>query len=1206
MSGPGREELLRREDGDARRRAQRELAGPVAVEAGAGTGKTSVLVARVLAWCLGPGWEESRARLARDGVEPGTADVAAATVEGVVAITFTEAAAAEMEQRVAHALVSIERGEAVTGFELPVPAGEASQRARALLSALHRFPVSTIHGFCSRLLGRYPVQAGVAPGFVVDTDGLATSREARAVVEEAMARAAGGLPEGWRELAAAGFGPGQIVEALEILAEHGVPPEALEEDPFPSDRVETILAGARTACAELVRLVVDGMGSSGTGRDLGPRIPPALDTIVAALDACSGSSPGERFAVFAAAAKAFPSKLLDRLRSWADGTLNKKEEKSFAANLDRVASLAGRVADPLTLGQEVDPELLRAAYRALGPLLAALHTRLRAKGIMTFRGLLTGAASLLTNGEIAAEVRRGIRQLLVDEFQDTDPVQCAIIRKLALEGPLEERPGLFVVGDPKQSIYGWRSADLAAYEAFVEEMQRAGGIELRLSVNFRSVAPLLAEVTNAVEPVMRPEPGLQPAFQPLLPSGPAALNPDPLPEGRAPVEYWVSWDVDPESGRTSPGTAVAAQRRIEARAVASDIRELHARHGVPWNGFGILFRTMSQAEPYMEALRSRRVPYAVAKERMYFRRREIVEIAAVVRAILDPADRMALLTVLRSDVVGVPDAALPALWRGGLPGLMLELDDPGELSRVGDLLDRAAAHVPPGAPGLDALPGWPAAAIGALDTLAVLRASWRTDPAPVFVERLRTLWGAEMTAASRTLGRFRIQLLERFFDDLLRVLVETGGRSAEVTRFLRRAVSEERELEGSPTAEGGDAVQVMTIHGAKGLEFEHVYLVDMAHGSRNRSAPEHAVLTGARGPALRLFGSPSLAYVEAAQRVERVSGAERVRLLYVAMTRAKRRLVLAGGWPSKVTAKTVGNARNLLDLIVHRGGELMPVEAAGTGEPRMARGEHAVLVFPALLETREDGTSEEDGGERNDAHGGAAFPAERIRSDAARLAVARREAARIQDRPFVVTSTGLAHGDPDLEADTGEPPSSGPGRRAVARAVGTAIHRVIEELDLSAGAAPEAPRLKAVAEALLERLVPPVGRKAAFERLERIFKGLAGGTCLGRLADIASHVIARELPVLLGPGEGTDVGGFISGCADLVYRDPGDGRLVVADYKTDTIGSREVLERRTEEYARQVAVYVRALTEAFPAEPLPRAELWFLAEDLIVPVGELS
>ena len=262
--------------------------------------------------------------------------------------------------------------------------------------------------------------------------------------------------------------------------------------------------------------------------------------------------------------------------------------------------------------RRIDPALLEAGRRALGPASAPRSRReLRARGIATFDALLTGAEALLArHPEVRARVRRQIDQLLVDEFQDTDRVQCELLRWIALDGPRDERPGLFLVGDPKQSIYGWRSADLRAYDGFVDLARRHGGDVEPLVENFRSVPAILSEVARVIAPVMREAPGLQPPFEPLLAC-----------ERRREDPGFVRGDhreLAPRSSTGSPGSAAGRQdlggrgggaggggpRR--GRPCRSTTRE-----GVAWREVAILLRGTGDLDVYLEALRRARIPFVV-------------------------------------------------------------------------------------------------------------------------------------------------------------------------------------------------------------------------------------------------------------------------------------------------------------------------------------------------------------------------------------------------------------------------------------------------------------------------------------------------------------------------------------------------------------------------------------------------------------------
>ena len=243
----------------------------------------------------------------------------------------------------------------------------------------------------------------------------------------------------------------------------------------------------------------------------------------------------------------------DRLGCWARGRFTNAETDALGDVQDNLAATAAELAPLLDHAARIDLELLTAARAALGPLLARVEHERVARGIVTFHDLLARAADLLRRRpDVRSRARRRIDQLMVDEFQDTDWLQCEVVRWLALDGPPAERPGLFLVGDPKQSIYGWRNADLASYDAFLTGVREAGGEVHPLIENFRSVPAILAEVERAIEPVMEEARGLQPRFERLLPCDRRRDDPGFTAGGRAPVEYWVAW---PDTGGGGAGPA---------------------------------------------------------------------------------------------------------------------------------------------------------------------------------------------------------------------------------------------------------------------------------------------------------------------------------------------------------------------------------------------------------------------------------------------------------------------------------------------------------------------------------------------------------------------------------------------------------------------------------------------------------------------------
>ncbi|HEX3552323.1 MAG TPA: UvrD-helicase domain-containing protein [Thermoanaerobaculia bacterium] len=1230
-----RELILREQDRDARRAAQTRFDRPLVLQAGAGTGKTTTLIGRLLSWTLGTGWARTERRLAERAAakpfgrpEEITPDRIAAEVLGrVVAITFTEAAAAEMAGRTARELASLAAGGEVPSWldaGLLPPQEERTARARALLGTLDHLAVRTIHAFCRGLLADHPLEAGVHPDLSVDADGRRVEEIVREILEDRLREGYGapGDPH-LLALAARGFGPQEMAESLIALLGSGLPAAELAADPFAIAAVRAFRDRLAAACRAVHDLIAPRLRK--TRGQNARKIEEGLAALIARLGE-GGEAPVGILKEWAAGL--LPKNLRDHLHEW---SRKRKDVDLFGDLLEELAVAAGALEQVLEHLACLDPEVLEHGRRALGPLLAAVEGELRAQGVATFDFLLTGAERLLARQpEVRRQVRRRIDQLLVDEFQDTDRIQCELLRWLALDGPLEERPGLFLVGDPKQSIYGWRNADLRAYDGFVGLVREAGGEVRSLVENFRSVPVILEEVARVIEPVMLSRDGVQPAFEPLLPcerrqGDPGFVRSGSAGGGWAPVEHWVSWKREDEKG--AGRTAVGEAAQIEAVALAADVRVLHEEHGVRWREIALLLRSTGDLDLYLEELRRARVPFAVGRDKQYYRRREVIEAAALVRAILDPGDHLALLTVLRSSTVGVPDAALIPLWNRKLPKRMTELagPDPGALAALREAITGAAEATPREIPGIERVAGWQRNLLVAVENLARLRLSFATEPADVFVERLRGLTLVEATEAARYLGPYRLANLERFFRQLLMAMEEGGGDVTAILRALRRSVAESREAEeGRPTDGSEDAVSVLTIHGAKGLDFEHVYLLQLHKESPGDRGPRTAAGRVDGGFEYRLFGAPTLGFdrVEAERR--QVEAAERVRLLYVAMTRAKDRVVLAGLWPERPdrpdrwAAKPWDQARAPMDLLLSRRGlpddlharwaEALAAAPAADNPPAwtFADATGALWKFPALRPPGDLGLAAEP--ERPSLPG-----PEEIALVAAGLAAERVRAGARRARPFGGAASEEAHAllrEQQAERLASEGPErrrrpgAGAGPvldRAAAMAAGGAIHRALEEWDLAAAPRKEAGRQRSLLPSYLAALVEGDELERALPVAGALLDTFAGGPLLDRLRGLKDHLLARELPVLLPPGEGDHSPvGVVTGAIDLLYRDPRDGRIVVADYKTDEVETDAEVQTRAAVYAPQGELYTRAIREALELAEPPRFELWFLRVGRVV------
>jgi ATP-dependent helicase/nuclease subunit A len=1174
-------------DAATRLRAQTEFEGPLLVEAGAGTGKTAVLVTRVVAWCLGPGWERTAPH------EKRPVQRASAVLRRVVAITFTEAATAEMAERIAQAFEDVREGRLPIGAAadaLPPPAVRR-ERAAAFRLALDQLRVNTIHAFCLRLLLAHPLEAGVHPRLGVDADGQAAAAAAREVLEEHLPRAYGD-PEDPRyaRLADMRIGPRELERALVTLVTEGATPDDLDFARREAARV----SGYADRLADALRRWCDVEA----GRLAGQRKAKLVASVSTALHRAAehieaGAPDGTRtLAELAIHLREIPDweRAPERLRKWARESFGAAEGDQLGPDAPAFARASGALLPFVEHLIDFDGDGWEAARSVLHELLEEVHARLRRRGFATFGGLLRGARDLLRNPDVRARVRSELDQLLVDEFQDTDALQCEILKALALDPGPGPAPTLFLVGDPKQSIYGWRNADLRAYEAIRAPLASQGRVD-PLVVNFRSVPAILAEVERIVAPVMRETPGVQPAFERLEASAENARRTGYEEGGRRSVEHWL-----PAWRDATTGDLVTRARREElvareARAVAADVADL-AENGVDLDRVAILLRATGDFEAVLGALRDRGLAYVVEREAEFYQRREIRDAVALVRCVLDPHDALALVAALRSSVAGVPDAAWLPLWRLRFPELVARIDgfDPGALEDALGALREAAATLPPDVPEVACVSDWRVAAKAFLEALHELRGVFEEGTSDVFVERLRTGLALEATEGARYLGTHRVANLDRFFRDLVEALDEAAGSAASLVAFLRRAGSQPREhQEGRPRAPQGRAVHVLSIHRAKGLDWDHVYLIGTDRGA-GRGEP-YATRVERRGPDVGLvlldFEEPGLPALAAERAL--VDAAERVRLLYVATTRARHRLVIGArdAAPAHWT-----HAPTQAALLSHRSPPAGWPEAATASAAGLQDDEHGVrwrLVDP---EPGGPGGASRERAEPLDL-------AQLARDHETLTALRERATLRARRRFAATASAETQARDERTRQATGEeealPPFSQPGGdgapRSVARAAGTALHMLLER-GASAGGDVDAALARAV-----DRAAAPGERDAVFAHARGLWERFSSGPLAARLAALGPHVIARELPVwALAAGEREeDPVGFVAGAIDLLYRDPETGQLVVADYKTDAGDPDDHVER----YRAQGAVYARAVERALALPEPPRFELWFLAAGVV-------
>ena len=458
-----------------RDRARLSLESSVVVEAGAGTGKTTLLTDRILFLIL--------------------AGEAPARIEEVVALTFTEKAAGEIKIRLSQRLEEL--AARLSGVDLASDAAERAdrtleelrvrfkspdartiERARAALEDLDKAPIGTIHSFCSQILRLYPVEAGVDPGFRVDEgegfEELFASEWARWLDDEL-----GEKPPRrrlWLELLAL-----VSLEDLEALARE------LGSESFEPESTGLPDPAAAAALRQLAKLAAEL--PVGRAKPRGG----ILDVLVAIEKRLNA-------AAFAAEAQD-PALNAPEPAELANATWPKawEEDEAGAALYERLRAVA-KAASPR--GEAVT----RRAARLLAPFAARLRREYARRGWVSFDGLLRRARDLVRDARRPREeLKRRFSAILVDEFQDTDPLQGELLLYLSEKIGSSARtwseivPGagrLFVVGDPKQSIYRFRGADIAAYESFIGRLSAGGALTCDLTANFRSVPGVITPVND--------------------------------------------------------------------------------------------------------------------------------------------------------------------------------------------------------------------------------------------------------------------------------------------------------------------------------------------------------------------------------------------------------------------------------------------------------------------------------------------------------------------------------------------------------------------------------------------------------------------------------------------------------------------------------------------------------------------------------------
>ncbi len=1142
------------DDSTAIRSIVRDLDVNLMVEAGAGTGKTYALVSRVVA-------------LVKSGVP----------MQNIVAITFTEAAAAELSERIRSRMEQLLDADyratdadplALDGDErVEWTDGELARLSEAI-AELDRASIQTIHSFAGQLLRQRPMDAGLPPGWS-QWDDLLASQD---------------FDERWGEWLewALGDGPTVDAELQRILAQM-----------LRTGNTLAHVSELAEACSGHYDKLVDVDHLSGID------LVEIADTTLSSLRELAAECTNDSDALYRQLAGA-----IDTVQAVADATddpvaasdaLRNGTPVDFSGNVGSKGNWKIETRDVRSelracgaeLGQVVHASLLQPLFKNLRRRFAVEYAADRkADGVVSFDDLLVWTRDLLRDREASRRYfRERFTHILIDEFQDTDPLQAEIAFYIAAaaDAPVGEQPWhslplepgrLFIVGDTKQSIYRFRGADLTV----VQQARQSGRLaSATLSENRRSQEAILDWVNGVYGSVMGNDTsGLQAEYVPLQPNA-GTQQGDTAAQVRV---FGEAADARADDVRRAEAEDIA--RLISAYASEGDHRlsvsdrELKQLRPARLGDVCILIRTRTGLGILERSLEDAGIPYRIEGGSLMFNTQEVQDLLNCLRAIDNPADEVSVVAALRSPAFACSDVDL-LNWKdgGGIWNYLDVRDDRGS-SPVGD--------------GMAALLDYHGRRHGISVTRLITEfvRDHRLEELDLAEYRPREIW------------RRRQFLIEQARNREGGGGTDDGATTSSLYEFIKWAELQQdnaNRISEIPVPEtDDDAVRIMTMHSSKGLEFPIVVLLDVDYAPRSRTP--NMLIDSATGELAVSIGSKSAntriqtpAYEGLAELEDAHQTAEEVRLGYVAATRARDHLLVS----LHRQLRTDGSFQNVVIETIVEQFDSLPhtVVEPMTQLPPPAPTEPAITEPVAL-------TYDVEGWHQG-----------RQTSIANRSTPQAVTATRIARQANSIDGGGLAAGDvviedKDAEADEEQPWRAGRGGTAF----GTALHAALQEAVghvLSELPVSDEQSL----ERLHHRLDSEIDRLAAWQADEEGVHGSADDIAsLARVAVRHESVVSAlmsaslwpEIPVA-GAVETSRGPVVIEGIIDLLYLDH-DGELVILDYKSDDVEDDAAIERTMERYRWQGASYAVAVEKA-TGRRVKAVEFLFVRRNRLATIGNL-
>ncbi len=1076
-------------DQKARDAAVTETSNNVIVEAGAGTGKTTLLTDRLCYLILNKG----------------------IAIDKIIALTFTEKAAAEIKARLLdkmNDMLLLIKGE-------PPKQGEEEKRKETLklrnkiarddkslkehieknLELAERAIISTIHGFCFKILKRFPAEAGTAPDLTADAQ-----NSSEAILDKV-----------WTAF-------------LDQQLNYDSPRADLWENILSACTLQEIKSFAFTLLKQPLNNYHPDLKSREKAKILREKAQRAENFL---KEYKNTSKKGNAF-----------DRILEQAIAVLNNTVAYHEGGEYGdVNMDQTKKVSRRPSgwtseeDFLEAGEIIalannasvkNIEILKKAHLVLSEFLPLAREALKKSNLIDFDDMILKTRDLVkTHLHVRQILKEEYQSILLDEFQDTDPEQGEIFLYLSetqdsqakdWRDVLLERGKLFIVGDPKQSIYRFRGADISAYDVFIDTLLKQGAAKYFLQSNFRSSREIVAYANKFGQKAIKEEHGIQPKY--------------------VPIEHTKNYKAEPVRilAITDNGQKIHSerQRRFQADLIVKWINEnafkteLSEGRAMTYKDIAVLYRSAAGLSLLIDALKQAAIPYSVEENKNFYQTQEIKDILNLLKLAQNPMDKTALIGVLRSPLCLIGDDEILALAESGSLNIYAEVSSP---------------HIK-----------------ACFDMLKEICRRAQTSPLEDFInyilyqtrfKQMQLLCGAgEQTSAN----------ISKFMD-IARGFASNGMLALpQLIRHIE-VYFKKKEKEGeSPLAEDSlDSVKLMSIHKSKGLQFPVVLIYDIAKEDKKGNKEERSYLSdwlsGAGAP--RLGKIKDLTYSLLEQTNKKHAKAEERRILYVALTRAKERLIILG---SAKAAKTL--AEPLLEAGCYPGEDMPPLLQEGVCE---------VSYIPYG-----EGGAGAPGFGVHPGEGDPAFLTEWKEIWLKRSEEYKKAALRTP-RPSAAAQSGY-------ESE----------ERTKAMLIGRICHRLLcqillgREISLNNAAVIEGADPKADAEAIKEAqdIIEDFKQSEAFKKLTSM------------------KTLACELPFSLKEGSAEVYG---SGIIDAIFEDKFGG-IFIAEFKSDKI-NKERQKETAGKYMPQLEAYLNAARVIFKGRKVNGA-LIFLRSKQICPLGE--